>query len=164
LSYLFNTAFALIFSASALYAQGTQIPFGTQSDTSLPVEVTAETLDVNQENGSAVFSGEVVVVQGEMKLSADKVSVNYDQEQSRIASLNATGNVLLVSGPDAAESDAALYTVDSGLVVLSGNVLMTQGNNAMSAQKANINLVTGNAQMVGRVKTILIPSQNAGDQ
>lgn len=139
-------------------AQGAAVPFGTQADTSLPVEVTSETLDVSQTDGTAVFKGEVVVIQGLMKLSADEVQVLYNESKSKVSAMNATGNVILVSGPDAAEADTAVYTVDSGVVQLSGNVLMTQGGNALSAEKANINLVTGTAQMLGRVKTILIPS------
>lgn len=157
---------ALIFStllaipAGPLAAQSTNLAFGAiRADTSLPVEVTAQTLDVNQADGSAEFNGDVLVAQGEMRLSADRVLVIYDEDQSAIQRLEATGDVVLVSGPDAAEADRAEYTIGTGVIVMTGNVLLTQGANALTSDKMTVNLVTGTAQMVGRVKTILNPDK-----
>lgn len=149
--------------ASPVLAQGALVPFGTQADTALPVEVTSDNLDVNQDDGTAEFTGDVVIVQGEMTLSADRVRVNYDETARRISTMDASGNVVLINGPDAAEADEAEYSVDTGLVVLTGNVLVTQGANAVAAERANINLVDGTARMGGRVRTILLPAEQTGD-
>ena len=146
-------------SASA-YAQGANVAFGTfKADPTLPVEVTADSLSVNQADGSAQFDGNVLVGQGEMRLSANKVLVIYNQEAGGIERLEATGDVVLVSGPDAAEADRAEYTIDSGVIVMTGNVLLTQGQNALTSDRMTVNLTDGTANMVGRVKTIL----NTGD-
>lgn len=137
--------------------------FGTSpADPSQPVEVTADSLNVNQTDGSAEFSGEVLVIQGAMRMTADRVFVIYDSAASRIARLEATGEVVLVNGPDAAESDRAEYSIDSGVVVMSGNVLLTQGPSLLSSDRMVVNLTTGTAEMAGRVKTILNPGQNSG--
>ncbi len=146
---------SLIGGAAAVHAQGTQVGFGTiKADPTLPVEVTSDALDVDQTTGKAEFTGNVVVGQGEMRLSAPRLLVIYKSEGG-IARLEATGGVTLVSGTDAAEADRADYTIDSGVVVMTGNVLLTQGQNALTSQKMTVNLVTGTARMVGRVKTIL---------
>lgn len=153
---LFLLSPALLVAGSAS-AQGT-VAFGTMTqDTSLPIEVTAAALAVDQETGVAIFTGDVVVVQGEMRLTAQRVMVVYSEDESRVARMEATGGVTLVSGPDAAESDRADYSVDSGVVVMRGNVLMTQGPNALTSDEATVNLTDGTAQMGGRVKTILQP-------
>ena len=137
-------------------AQSANVAFGAiKADPTLPVEVTADNLDVNQEDGSAEFTGNVVIGQGEMKLSATRVLVIYNQGASGIERLEATGNVILVNGPDAAEADRADYTIDSGVIVMSGNVLLTQGPNALTSDKMTVHLTNGTAQMAGRVKTIL---------
>lgn len=142
--------------ASAAIAQGTQLAFGgIKADPSQPVEVTADNLEVDQATGQATFSGQVLVTQGEMKLSADKVRVIYDQEARKIARLDASGNVLLVSGPDAAESENAEYTVDSGTIVMTGNVLLNQGPSTIAGERMVVDLTTGAAQMSGRVRTLL---------
>ena len=136
----------------------TNLAFGaTKADTSLPVEVTADSLDVNQADGSALFKGNVLVGQGEMKLTAQQVLVIYNGQGGGIQRVQATGDVLLVNGPDAAEADRADYSIDTGVVVMTGNVLLTQGTNALTSEKATINLTAGTAQMTGRVKTVLNP-------
>jgi lipopolysaccharide export system protein LptA len=150
-----------ILGAVSASAQGTNVAFGAiKADPSLPVEVTADTLDVNQESGSAEFKGNVLVGQGEMRLSAERVLVIYNQEQSGIQRMEATGDVVLVNGPDAAQAQRADYTIDTGIIVMTGNVLLTQGENALTSNKMTVNLITGTAQMVGRVKTILNSDKN----
>jgi lipopolysaccharide export system protein LptA len=149
---------ALAFAGTGVWAQSTQVAFGAiKADPTLPVEVTADTLDVNQENGSAEFKGNVVVGQGVMKLSAQRVLVIYNQDASGIERLEATGGVVLVNGPDAAEADRADYSIETGVIVMTGDVLLTQGPNALTSDKMMVNLTSGTAQMSGRVKTILNP-------
>jgi len=153
-------ALMALFLAIAATAQGTQLAFGgLQADPSLPVEVTADALDVDQADGTAIFSGNVVVGQGEMRLSAARVQVIYDTGKSSIARLTATGDVVLVNGPDAAEAEKADYTIDSGVVVMTGDVLLTQGPNAVSSENMVVDLTTGTARMTGRVKTVLITDE-----
>lgn len=137
-------------------AQGTSVAFGTiRQDTKLPVELSADNLAVDQSTGTAVFTGNVEIGQGEMRLSAGRVLVVYRAQNDGIARLEATGGVTLVSGPDAAEAERADYNIDDGTIVMSGNVLLTQGASALSADRMSVRLSDGTAQMSGRVKTIL---------
>lgn len=146
----------LLFAAVVANAQGASVAFGTiAADPTLPVEVTADGLDVNQTDGTAIFTGNVLITQGEMRLSAQRVLVIYNQEQGGIKRLVASEEVTLVSGPDAAEADEADYTIESGVILMTGNVLLTQGQNALTSQNMTINLIDGTANMTGRVKTIL---------
>ncbi|WP_428513879.1 lipopolysaccharide transport periplasmic protein LptA [Roseovarius sp.] len=139
-------------------AQGAQVAFGnTAQDSSLPVEVTADNLDVNQQDGTAVFTGNVLIGQGEMRLSAPRVLVVYKNDQSGIEELQATGGVTLVSGEDAAEASRADYNVDTGLIEMEGDVLLVQGINALSGDKMFVDTRAGTARVTGRVKTILQP-------
>lgn len=152
---------ALAVGALPASAQETQVAFGSpNADPTLPVEVTSETLNVNQEDGSAEFLGNVIVIQGEMRLTAERVLVIYNEAQSAIERMEATENVVLVSPPDAAEGDWAEYTIDSGVIEMKGNVLLTQGPSVISGDEMIANLNTGLATMSGRVKTILQPSGN----
>lgn len=139
-------------------AQGTQVAFGSQEhDSSLPVEVTADHLNVNQEDGTAVFTGEVLVGQGEMRLSAPRVLVVYLEDNSGIERLEATGGVTLVSGEDAAEAVQADYNVETGLIEMQGEVLLVQGPSVLTGDKMYVDTVAGTARVSGRVKTILQP-------
>jgi len=147
---------ALLGLSTSVLAQGTQVAFGAiQQDTSLPVEVSADELNVDQATGAAVFTGNVVVGQGEMRLSAPRVLVIYREATAGIERMEATGGVTLVSGPDAAESQRADYSIDTGLIVMTGDVLLTQGRSAISSERMTVNLDDGTARMQGQVKTIL---------
>ncbi|MBK8438857.1 MAG: LptA/OstA family protein [Rhodobacter sp.] len=147
--------------AAPVAAQEAKIAFGGLSqDTSLPVEVQADTLSVNNADGTAVFDGNVLVGQGEMRLAAARVTVEYGTDGKSIARLNATGGVTIANLADAAEAREAVYTIDSGQIVLTGDVLLTQGQSALSGQKLTINLKDGTGVMEGRVSTTFIPGGN----
>ncbi len=150
----------LLTAAGPALAQGVAFG-GMRADVSAPVEVSADNLTVDQADGSALFTGNVVIGQGEMRLSADEVTVEYAAEgQERIRSLTAVGNVTLVSGEDAAEAGQAVYDVDAGSVVLTGDVLLTQGRNVLSGDRVTVDLASGSAQVQGRVRSVLQPGSN----
>lgn len=153
-------AFTAVLAAFPLAAQAQNagIAFGgLKQDTTLPVQVTADQLSVDQADGKATFAGNVMVVQGEMKLTAASVRVEYTADRSGIAKLYATGGVTLVNQSDAAEANEAVYTVASGEVVMTGDVLLTQGASALSGQKLVIDLKSGKGTMEGRVQTVFKP-------
>jgi lipopolysaccharide export system protein LptA len=148
---------ALLLAANAAVAQNANVSFGTeQYNADQPVEVTADRLDVSQTDGTATFEGNVVVVQGELTLTAGRVLVEYGTTQPReIERIHAFGNVVLVSPTEAAEGDEAVYEVASRSVVMTGNVLLTQELNVVSGEKLTIDLDTGTGLVEGRVRTIL---------
>lgn len=134
---------------------------GISADISAPVEVQADSLSVNQSSGQAEFSGNVVITQGEMRLSAGRVTVNYAAGgQQRIDTLEATGGVTLVNGPEAAEAQQALYRVADGTITLTGDVLMTQGDNILAGERMEVDLRSGTANVSGRVRTVIQPGGN----
>ncbi len=146
----------LLLSPGLAAAQGTNVAFGAmERDADAPVEVTADSLSVNQSDGTAIYAGNVIVAQGDMRLAADRVRVVYSESAGRIERMEATGGVTLVSGEEAAEAERADYNIDDGTVVMSGNVLLTQGPNALTSQRMVVNLDTGTAQMTGRVRTVI---------
>ncbi len=148
----------LALAAGPVLAQQASIAFGELTqDTTLPVEVAAETFSVNNADGTAVFSGDVLVTQGEMTLAAAEVLVEYNPEGNAISRLLASGGVKITSLGDAAAAAEAVYTIDSGVIVLTGDVLLTQGPSAMSGQKLTINLKDGTGVMEGRVTTTFVP-------
>ncbi len=156
-----------LFLSLPVSAQNASVAFGSaKADPTQPVEVTSDKLAVNQVDGSAEFTGNVLIIQGVMRLSAARVLVIYktdDTGKRGIERLEATGDVLLVSGPDAAEAQKAEYSIDQGTIVMTGNVLLNQGTGSLTSQRMVVNLTTGTASMAGRVKTILNPSSETDD-
>ena len=163
---MFRAALIAVMTLTVLPAAAQQVVAfgGMRADTKAPVEVSADSLTVNQSDGTALFQGNVVIGQGEMRLSAQTVRVEYAAPaqggQQRIRALDASGGVTLVSGADAAEAQSARYEVEAGLVTLTGDVLLTQGNNVMSGDRVVVNLADGTAQAQGRVRSVLQPGGN----
>lgn len=146
------------FYASLTVAQGTQLSFGSLTqDTDAPIEIEADELAISQADNSATFSGNVVISQGEMSLSAPLVTVVYNSETSDIEQLIASGGVTLVSGDEAAEAETAEYSITSGTIVMRGDVLLAQGLNSLAAEEMTVNLNDGSALLSGRVRTVLRP-------
>jgi lipopolysaccharide export system protein LptA len=158
-SFIVATGFALL--SAAAVAQEAKIAFGDlDQDTSLPVQVQAEEFAVDNADGTAVFTGNVVVVQGDMKLAAAEVTVKYGTDQKEIDQLIASGGVTITNLGDAAEAKEAVYTIESGVIVLTGDVLLTQGPSVMAGQKLTINLKDGTGVMAGGVTTTFVPGGN----
>jgi lipopolysaccharide export system protein LptA len=151
---------AIMFSClgSAAIAQSGGISLsGGNHDAALPVEITADTLSVDQSSNSASFSGNARVGQGDLRLGADQITVRYDQTGGKIASVTATGNVVFTNGVDMAEAASAVYDVTAGGMVMTGNVLLVQGNTAISGDKMLLNILSNTAKISGNVKTVLTP-------
>jgi lipopolysaccharide export system protein LptA len=137
------------------------VAFGSlKGDPALPVEVTADQLRVNQADGTALFTGNVLVGQGVLRLSSAELTVEYDEGGKAIRRMHATGGVTLVNGAETAEAQEAVYTLPDGVVVMTGDVLLTQGASAISGSRLTVDLDTGTGVMEGRVTTVFIPSGN----
>lgn len=154
---------ALSVAAFSATAQGTEVGFGDPDhDSSAPVEVTADQLDVQRALGKAKFTGNVIVTQGAMRLEGDVVDVEYGENlegETEVKRLHASGNVSLFNGSEAAEGEDAVYTVENGQVVMTGDVLVTQGDSTMAGDRLVVNLDTGVGVVEGRVRVFFNPEE-----
>ena len=146
-------------NVGAALAQGAQVPFaGLQVGANSTVEIAAESLSIDQDSGKAVFAGDVVAGIENMRLSADVVEVVYaagtEGGTGAISGLIAKGHVVFSNGVEAAEGDFADLDLEAGEIVMTGNVILTQGPNALSGQSLRIDLNTGTAHIEDRVQTI----------
>ena len=80
--------------------------------------------------------------------------VVYADETGDIAQLVASDGVTFVTDTEAAEAQNAVYNLITGVLTLTGDVLLTQGASALSAEQMTVNVNTGVAQMSGRVRTV----------
>ncbi|TVS00931.1 MAG: lipopolysaccharide transport periplasmic protein LptA [Rhodobacteraceae bacterium] len=138
-------------------AQGTGLSFsGLDSVRGEPVEIRADSLEVDNTTGETVFSGNAVLGQGKMRLAAPLIRIIYDARgDNRIQRLEASGGVTLVTAEEAAEAANAVYEVEAGTVSMRGSVILTQGPNVLSGDQLFVNLRTGQGRMEGNVRTII---------
>ena len=151
---------ALSLLAGPAAAQTASVDFGGLiQDTSAPVEVEADSLSIDQAAGNAVFEGNVLVVQETMRMTAPRVEVDYAPGggAEAIRQITATGGVTLANETEAAEAQEAVYDVEQGNIVMTGDVLLTQGSTALAGQRLTLDLDTGTGRMEGRVRTVFQP-------
>ncbi|MEM1234665.1 MAG: LptA/OstA family protein [Pseudomonadota bacterium] len=148
------TVCALMVPSFAL-AQGLQVAFaGFNQDGDLPIEIAADSMAIDQVDGSALLTGNVVIGQGELRLAAPRVTVNY-ADTGGISRIFAEGGVTFVTPEEEAESRTALYELSDDSIFLSGDVLLIQGSNAVSSDTMRVDLASGTALLEGRVRTVL---------
>lgn len=139
-----------------------------QHDSSLPIEITADTLEVVQDQQVATFSGNVDAVQGELVLSADQLRVHYrggGQEEpavpgdsGTIRRIEAVGNVFLTSPMETAQGEVGVYDVVGNLVTLEGSVVLTREDNVIRGARLELDLATGRSRVLAAV-----PSTEGGE-
>ncbi|MCI4663270.1 MAG: lipopolysaccharide transport periplasmic protein LptA [Neomegalonema sp.] len=142
-----------------------QAKFGTGfgHDTSKPIEVAADSLEVRNAANSAVFRGRVRVKQGAVRMTAKELHVTYAKggKSGAIDKLRALGDVLITNGKDAATAKRADYNVKTGKIIMTGDVLLLQDPNAISGDRLIIDLPTGRATMKGRITVKIIRKDGA---
>ena len=173
---------SLIFAATMSgYAQAQTFSdsfAGFGSNSKDPIEIEAANLQVRDKDKSAIFSGNVVVTQGDAKLEAERLIVFYSGSmangdadgqavQQSISRLEAKGNVLISSQDQVATGDDASFDMKKEFVVMTGDrVVLSQGPNVVVGKRLTIDLKTGKAnldaneggQNSGRVKLLLQPN------
>lgn len=147
-------------------ASAQQLIDTSRHDTSQPLEITADALEVEQQAQRAIFTGAVDVIQGDMRLNSDRLIVYYRDkeaaEQNAIYRIDVEGNVRFATPTETAEGDNGVYDVDGGTIELVGNVVLTSGREAViRGNKLIMDLNSGQSEVSGgRVKGYFIPDQS----
>jgi lipopolysaccharide export system protein LptA len=149
---------------------------GLQHDSTLPIEITADSLEVMQDQQVATFLGNVDAVQGDLVLTSDQLRVHYRGSSEAagvtagsIRRIEAMGNVFMSSPEETAQGEFGVYDVDGALLTLEGSVVLTRDENVVRGERLEIDLVTGRSQMFAavpstaggtpgqRVKAVFVP-------
>ena len=157
---------ALAFAVSSGMAfaadEGGGINMG-KHDSNAPINVSADTFtgDLNTKVGT--YIGNVIVVQGDFKLRADKVSVH--EVNGKPSFIDGAGNVLFTSTSGNASGDTGVYDLNTKNITLDGKVVLTKEKNVMRGTHLVMNMDTGKAQLTakgapgGRVQGVFTPNQ-----
>lgn len=176
--------------AAGAYAQGSKGPpnalQGFSQNRNEPVHIEAATLEVRDKDQVATFTGDVRVQQGDTSMRCATLVVFYDREagnkqpkttaktikaadpgpagEQKIKRLEARGSVVVTQKDQTATGQLGIFDMPSNTVTLTGNVVMTQGQNVLRGDKLVVNLTSGVSKVEsakngrGRVEGLFIPS------
>ena len=138
-----------------------------------PVQIEAATLEVRDKNKTATFSGNVQVVQGDTTMKCQSLVVFYGQEigiagngkpaatpvtttkstpgmpqgAQNIRRIEARGGVTVITKDQNVKGDTGIYDLETKTITLSGNVVVSQGQNVIHGEKVVVDTVTGSAKV-----------------
>ncbi|ODN69373.1 LptA/OstA family protein [Methylobrevis pamukkalensis] len=140
---------------------------GLGVDSGEPIQFEAESLEVRENDSLAVFSGNVVARQKQTVLKSDTLTVHYlgkaGEGAQKVERIVAAGKVLVSAGPQTASGDQAVFDTVAKTIVVSGNVVLTQGENVIRGPRLVINIESGQAKMDGGRVQMLIEPQSLQD-
>lgn len=166
-------------------------------DKDQPVQIEAASLEVRDKAKMATFSGDVQVVQGDTTMKCQKLVVFYGQEvgiaqagaqggaptpdakptpapagpkgAQNIRRIEARGGVTVITKDQNASGDLGVYDLIAKTITLTGNVVVSQGQNVIHGERVVVDTVTGNARVESnnqggggtpsRVRALIQPNQ-----
>jgi lipopolysaccharide export system protein LptA len=168
-------------------------------DKDQPVQIEATSLEVRDKDKKATFSGDVQVVQGDTTMKCQKLVVFYGQEvgiaqggaqagapapeakpaptsalpgtkgAQNIRRIEARGGVTVITKDQNASGDLGVYDLIAKTITLTGNVVVSQGQNVIHGERVVVDTVTGNARVESnnqgggatpsRVRALIQPNQ-----
>jgi len=136
-------------------------------DQNQPIEIVSEHLEISEQQRQSVFTGDVVATQGEMTLNTDKLTVVFQQDQDAVDHLIALGHVVFVYLDRRATAEKAVFYQQDEKLVLTGNAVITQGENTISGDEIVLFLRENRSLVKSaenrRVRAVITPEKKQGN-
>jgi lipopolysaccharide export system protein LptA len=183
---------ALVLAVGVTYAQSSAPPNALQGfsqNRNQPVQINAQTLEVREKKKMAIYTGNVVLVQGDTTMRCKILTIYYDADQKnggpavkastptpagtdQIRRIEAVGSVVVTQKGQTATGEKAIYDISDDTVRLfpapgaGSMVTVTQGSSIVRGPRLIVHLDTGVSHFEGgRVESLFVPSANkAGAQ
>ena len=103
--------------------------------------------DGEMTNTNLTLRGRAEITQGETRLRAN--AIQGDESDGELTRIEASGEVYYVTPNETIRGDRAVYTVANSTVVVTGDVILTQGQNVLTGASLSYNVDTGQARVEG---------------
>lgn len=144
------------------------------SDRQQPVNISADKVTVNQRTGVSVYTGRVIVIQGTLRITADKLTVYQVKRQlDRMVAIGkpATYKQRPDNKPDDIHGSANTmeYFAKKDIVILKEKAVLVQNKNTFKGKHIIYNLKTDHVESrgggnKGRVHITIEPQKKAGEK
>ena len=159
-------AFVAVMLADPLYGATAPVDLGFETDE--PIAVNADSFSADLRGETGTYSGNVLVVQGAIRLRADEITVEAPGGQA--THMEARGGIVVESPSGTATGELAVYNIATQIIRLTGNVVLTNNANVMRGDALEVRIADGRAtlsagangqiQGQGRVQGLFVPAEN----
>jgi len=159
------------FALIALLLPG--LALARSSDRNQPMTLDADSSDCNlaDESGKCRFTGNVVIEQGTLHITADSAEIHRNNGQpSRVVLTGRQANLrqqMDDGTPMTATANTMDYSISNETIVLTGNYKVESPRGTNAGQRMTYNMATGNMNSGGdgsRVRTVLQPKAPAATE
>lgn len=135
--------------------------FGSHNNNA-PIDITSDNFDYDLNNKIGVYTGNVIVIQGDTRMRSERMKVNV--AQGKPTRIEATGKVVVVAPNGTATGDVGVYELGPRTITMTGNVVLTKEKDVMRGTKLVMDMNSGLAHLTSpgeRVHALFVPKQNS---
>ncbi|MCS6770728.1 MAG: LptA/OstA family protein [Kiritimatiellae bacterium] len=96
--------------------------------------ITSDRLTFDYQKQFALFDKNVVVVDPEMRLYADRLTVRFGPD-NKAQEIKAEGRVHIIQADKEARAEIAIYNLIQGVIILTGKPQITRGKDVLTGEK-----------------------------
>jgi lipopolysaccharide export system protein LptA len=143
-----------------------------------PVDITADALEVVNNQCMSIWSGSAEALQDRTRLRADVIKTFSKKAPGKpgatgacgtLDRMEAIGNVYYVTPQQKVRGNNANYDVTAERIIITGDVVAVSGQNVIRGDRLVVNVATGDAQMESgakgpgkaRPRAVIYPNQQA---
>lgn len=156
------------------------------SQQSGPIDITGDHMEVRDAEHVIAWKGRVEALQNDSRMRSDLLNIYYKAAPKAgggaaaakpstpgadfgdIDRMEAEGDVYFVTPTEVARGDKAVYTASNDTIVITGNVVLTRGEDVGRGTRLVIDLNTNHATLeggpTGRPRVIVYPKQKTQGQ
>jgi lipopolysaccharide export system protein LptA len=146
---------------------------GFSQNRNQPIKINAESLHVQDKDKMATFSGDVRLLQGDVRMNSSTLVVFYDdqppppqpgpapskggkpaataqitpQQNQQIKRVEAKGGVTVQQKDQTATGKTGIFDMRANTVEMTGNVVITRGPNILKGDNLTVNMNTGDSTL-----------------
>lgn len=128
----------------------------------------SDSLEYWEDRQIAVARGNAVATQKGRRIRADALTVHFTEGKDgtlEASRMDAVGNVQITTPQEVARGNEGVYTVQTGIATLSGDVKITRGDTQLNGALAEVNMNTGISRLLStksssgssRVRGLFVP-------
>jgi lipopolysaccharide export system protein LptA len=142
---MMRSAPALILACLCALPATAQISALRNHNSRAPFDLSANRFEVRDKEGTTLFTGNVVAIQGNMKLVSDRARAFYTRANTKVTirRVDAQGAVKLTSPSETVSAAWGIYDLDSQQITLGGDVTLMRGSDVIKGQRLELNLRSG---------------------
>ncbi len=138
-----------------------------------PIDISADKLDVQDAQKTALWTGSVEARQDSNTLRADRMTVYFagpktgangqmGKDWGEIQRMIAEGRVFFITPQEVARGERAVYDITTDRITMTGGVVVTRGQNVLKGSTLLIDVKSGHSTFDGEGKGKSAPSRVRG--